>query len=313
MRLVFMGSAEFAVPSLEALSTHFRIELVVTRVDKPSGRGLDLSVTPVKQVALKLGLPIFQPQTLRDAQTQQVIRDVCPDAIVVVAYGRILPPEVLSIPPLGCINVHGSLLPKYRGAAPIQWAIIEGESESGVSIIQMDEGIDTGPILATARTLIMENDTAYTLSGRLARLGAELLVDTLIKVAERRVVAQPQDETKASYAPILKKTDGAIDWGQTSFRIANLVRGVEPWPGAYTFTVRGLRLRVFPFLESLRMSDGVPGQVLRIDREGMVVRTGDGAVLIREVQPAGSRRMTPYELFVGRRIAVGDLLVGQVP
>jgi len=291
------------------------VPLVLTRADKPSGRGLELSETPVKRLAKSLGLAVSQPKTLRDEAVRQSIRDAAPDLIVVAAYGRILPPEVLAIPgrlpggAYGCINVHGSLLPKYRGAAPVQWAVIRGEAETGVTIMAMDEGLDTGGTLARLAVPVLPTDTSGTLFERLAPLGAELLVETLRGVLDGSVAPTPQDETRATLAPILKKEDGAIDWSLPSAGIADLVRGVEPWPGAYTFTPAGVRLRVFPFVRPTVGRPGAgPGEVLSIDTEGMAVATCDGAVLMPEVQPAGSRRMTPREAAAGRRIAVGDVL-----
>lgn len=314
-----MGSADFAVPSLKALvDAGYPIPLVVTRADKPKGRGLELSRTPVKRLAEELGLDLFQPLGLKKPERQQVIRDAGPDLIVVAAYGRILPAEVLSIPPrlpggqYGCINVHGSLLPKYRGAAPVQWAVIKGEDVSGVTIMTMDEGMDTGAVLTRAETPIEPDDTAGTLFDRLAGMGADLLCRTLPGALDRSLVPEAQDETLATLAPIMKKEDGAVDWSLPWTDVANQVRGVEPWPGAFTFTPKGLRIRVFPFLREAVGSGGGPGEVLSIDPEGMVVRTGQGSVLVREVQPAGKRRMKPRELANGRQIAVGDVL-GQAP
>jgi len=310
-----MGSADFAVPSLRALvEAGFDIPLVVTRADKPKGRGLDMATTPVKRLAIELGLNLFQPPGLKKPERQQVIREARPDLIVVAAYGRILPADVLSIPPrlpggrYGCVNVHGSLLPKYRGAAPIQWAVIRGEAESGVTIMAMDEGMDTGPILATRPITIEAHDTAGTLFDSLATTGAELLADNLEGILDGSVHPIDQDESLATMAPMMKKNDGAIDWSRPWRDVANLVRGVEPWPGAYTFTPGGLRLRVFPFLEAAVGTSGAPGEVLSINRDGMVVCTGEGAVLVREIQPAGRRRMTPLELANGRKIATGDVM-----
>ncbi len=310
-RVIFMGSAGFAVPSLDALArAGYTLPLVVTRQDKPSGRGLEVSETPVKKRAVELGLPLFQPRTLRDPDVHRALRDAAPDVIVVAAYGRILPPEVLGIPPRGCVNVHGSLLPRYRGAAPIQWAVIRGDEQTGVTLMRMDEGLDTGPILATRAMPIARDDTAATVFDRLAVLGAALLAEGLPAVLDGSAVAVPQDETLACLAPILKKEDGVIDWSRTSRQVADHVRGVEPWPGAVTFTPSGLRLRVFPFVERAIGTRGAPGEILQIDGDGMVVRVGDGAVLVREVQPAGSRRMAPRDLAAGRRVRVGDVLGG---
>lgn len=310
-----MGSADFAVPSLLALvKAGYEIPLVVTRADKPKGRGLEVSVTPIKNLAIELGLELFQPPGLKKAERQQTIREAKPDLIVVAAYGRILPPEVLAIPPrphrghYGCINVHGSLLPKYRGAAPVQWAVINGDEVSGVTIMSMDEGMDTGAILSQAETRIESNDTAGTLFDRLSRLGADQLVDSLPGVLDGRMEPIVQDETKATMAPIMKKQDGLVDWTKGWQDVANLVRGVEPWPGAHTFTPGGLRLRIFPFLREAVGSPREAGEILHIDGEGMVVGTGSGSILVGEVQPAGKRRMRPMELANGRKIAVGDVL-----
>ena len=313
-RVVFMGSASFAVPSLRVLATGgWDLALVLTRPDKPSGRGLELSETPVKVAARDLGLPVFQPKGLRDAAVQQAVRDAAPDVIVVAAYGRILPPEVLATPPrlpaggYGCINVHGSILPRWRGAAPVQRAVVAGDHETGVTLMSMDEGLDTGPILAATTTPIRPEDTAATLFARLAADGADLLGRTLAAALAGEVVPSRQDETLATLAPILRKEEGAVAWAATSARVADLVRGMEPWPGAFTFSPRGLRLRVFPFVRPCP-GRGEPGRVLSVDSEGLVVATGDGAVLVPEVQPAGSRRMTAREAVAGRRVVVGDIL-----
>lgn len=317
-RVVFMGSADFAVPSLRALAgSKDPVVLVVTRADKPVGRGLVLSETPVKKAARDLGLPVFQPPTLRRPDVLEVLREARPDVIVVAAYGRILPPEVLALPPrlpsgwYGCVNVHASLLPRYRGAAPIQWAIRNGEDETGVTIMVMDEGMDTGPVAARRAIPITREDTAGTLAGRLAPLGARLLMETLPGLLDGSIVPDPQDHALATLAPILKKEDGRVDWSRPSLVIANLVRGLTPWPGAYTFLPGGLRLRAWP---PVRVAPGAapsaapPGQVLDVRRDGMVVRTGDGAVVLEKVQPEGRRPMTPWELAVGRRVAKGDRL-----
>ncbi|NOZ02795.1 MAG: methionyl-tRNA formyltransferase, partial [Deltaproteobacteria bacterium] len=292
----------------------YEVPLVVTRPDKPKGRGLEMSETPVKLAAVELGLAVFQPPGLKKPKNQQAIREAKPDLIVVAAYGRILPPAVLGIPSrlphgqYGCINVHGSLLPKYRGAAPIQWAVINGEALSGVTIMAMNEGMDTGDILARAGTPIEPTDTAGTLFDRLAAMGADLLLKTLPRAMDGTLTPEPQDEALATMAPMMKKGDGAIDWTRSWRRVADLVRGTDPWPGAFTFTPQGLRLRIFPFLEKAVVGNGKPGEVLEIDGRGMVVGTGAGAVLVRELQPAGKRRMSPGELANGRKLAVGDVL-----
>lgn len=314
LRIVFMGSASFAVPSLAALAdAGFVIPLVVTRADKPSGRGLELSETPVKRLAVARGLPILQPKTLRTVEVQDQIAAARADLIVVAAYGRILPPEILDPPRFGCINVHGSLLPRWRGAAPVQWSVIRGDPETGITIMRMDPGLDTGPILLKAATPIAPDDTAATVYDRLAAMGPALLLEALAGVIDGTLQAVPQDATLATLAPPLQKETGRIDWTRSSREIIDLVRGVEPWPGAYTYGTKDVRLRVFPVVTAERDTPATPpGTVLLVDADGAVVRTGDGAVRIREVQPAGSRRMTAREAAAGRRLQVGDVL-GQGP
>lgn len=314
LRIVFMGSASFAVPSLAALAdAGFVIPLVVTRADKPSGRGLELSETPVKRLAVARGLPILQPKTLRTVEVQDQIAAARADLIVVAAYGRILPPEILDPPRFGCINVHGSLLPRWRGAAPVQWSVIRGDPETGITIMRMDPGLDTGPILLKAATPIAPDDTAATVYDRLAAMGPALLLEALAGVIDGTLQAVAQDATLATLAPPLQKETGRIDWTRSSREIIDLVRGVEPWPGAYTYGTKDLRLRVFPSLKAeIDTPATPPGTVLLVDGDGAVVRTGDGAVRICEVQPAGSRRMTAREAAAGRRLQVGDVL-GQGP
>ena len=221
---------------------------------------------------------------------------------------------MLAIPRLGCINVHGSLLPELRGAAPVQWAVIRGAARTGVSVMSMDEGCDTGPVYSRLEEPILAGDTAGSLYDRLSTRGAELLATTLPSVVAGTIRAVPQDPGMATLAPILNKEHGIVDWNRPAREVANLVRGVEPWPGASTFTPGGIRLRVFPFLDVLPSLPGdLPGQVVAIDADGMVVATPDGCVRIRAVQPAGSRRMTPRELAAGRRIRVGDVLLATGP
>lgn len=317
-RVVFMGSADFAVPSLAALlDAGADVPLVVTRADKPSGRGLELSLTPVKRLAVDRGLSVFQPRGLRDPATWDPIRAARPDVIVVAAYGRILPPEVLAIPPrlpggaYGCVNVHGSILPRHRGAAPIQRAVLCGDAVTGVTLMAMDEGLDTGGILAVAETPIAPDDTAASLFDRLAGLGAALLAAHLEPVLDGSCVPVAQDETNATVASILRKEEGRIDWSRPVRAVCDHVRGMETWPGAFTFAPGDLRLRVFPFLAPVAGgTSAVPGEVVAIGADGMTVRAGDGCVLVREVQPAGSRRMSPRDLAAGRRIRVGDVLGG---
>jgi len=321
--VVFMGTADFAVPSLRAIvAAGYRVPLVVTRPDKPKGRGLELSITPVKAAAIELGLDVFQPAGLRDPVTQARLAACAADFFVVAAYGRILPPAVLAMPRLGCVNVHGSLLPRYRGAAPIQWAVINGEPETGVTIMMIDEGCDTGATLLKGKTPVLPDDTAATLFDRLAAMGPPLLLDALSGLLAGNLQAVAQDHSLATIAPIMDKSVGDINWTMPSRSIADLVRGVEPWPGAFTWTPAGVRLRIYPFL-AIPDPSGLPsswlgaepGTVLAIggnlttSGEGMVVRTGDGVVVVDSVQPAGARRMSPASMAAGRRLSVGDRFV----
>lgn len=312
VRVVFMGSADFAVPSLLGLiDAGYQIVMAVTREDKPSGRGQRLTMTPVKSAVLEHDIEVFQPKGLRSPDVQETIRAAKPDLIVVAAYGRILPAQILDLPRFGCVNVHGSLLPLMRGAAPIQRAVIEGHAKTGISIMKMDEGCDTGPVYSMVETPIRPDDTAGTLFDRLAALGPGALLNTLERILAGEAVAVPQDHAEATLAPMLSKDDGNIDWSRTSLEIANLVRGADPWPGAFTWTPAGLRIRVFPFLTPLdNPSKAAPGTVIDVNREGMSVATRDGAVRVVEVQPAGSRKMIPWEMAVGRRLTVGDVLGG---
>jgi len=311
VRIVFMGSAPFALPSLETLIREgHEITLVVTRVDKPVGRGRQPGWTPVKEMAICEGLPVFQPKTLRDPAVHEFLRAREADVIVVVAYGRILPPEVLVLPPLGCVNVHGSLLPRWRGAAPVQWAVIAGDEVSGVTLMRMDEGLDTGPILARQATAIGPEETAESLYQRLAAMGASLLGPTLRDLAAGTLVPEPQPVEGVTLAPPLKKEDGLLDWTLPRKAIADRIRGVEPWPGAFSFGPGGLRLRWFaPACRGLEtVGAGPAGTVVAMEGGLLWVQAGDGLLGLREVQPAAGRRMPVRDLLAGRRLRIGDLL-----
>ncbi|HZD94635.1 MAG TPA: methionyl-tRNA formyltransferase, partial [Candidatus Sulfotelmatobacter sp.] len=245
MKLVFCGTPQFAVPSLERLATAgFDVQLVVTQPDRPQGRGMELTAPPVKQSALKLGLPVLQPEKIKKNEDFQAqIRALGPDAIIVVGYGRIVPPWMLELPPHGNINVHASLLPKYRGAAPIQWAIASGEKTTGITTMHLNEGLDTGDILLQHKMKIEDDDTSLTLSPRLAALGADLLVETLHGLEQKKITPVPQDHSLATLAPILTREDGLIDFNRTAQEIYNRMRGFQPWPGAYTqFRGKSLKL-----------------------------------------------------------------------
>lgn len=309
MRVVFMGSPDFAVPPLEALLAQHEVALVVTQPDKPAGRGKRMAAPPVKTVAQAAGVPVIQPASVRRASGPSSViaelRATGAELAVVVAYGKILPRAVLDAFPRGCINVHASLLPRYRGAAPIQWAVINGETETGVTIMQLDEGMDTGPMLLKQRLAIEPDDTAGTLFERLAPLGAQALLAALDGLAAGTLVAEPQDPAAATHAPMLTKADGHVDWGQSARAVRDRIRGVDPWPGAVT-DLGGEPLKLFQ--PTLAQGQGQPGAVLGVDERGLVVACGQGAVAVAAVQAPGRRRMDARAFASGRSIPPGTLL-----
>ena len=303
-----MGSPDFAVPSLEALLAGHDVALVVTQPDKPAGRGARLTAPPVKVVAERAGVPVYQPRTARAPEVAERLRQTGAELGVVVAYGKILPPAVLTAFPRGCINVHGSILPHHRGAAPIQRAVIEGDRETGVTIMQLDEGMDTGPVLLERRTPIGPRETAGELFVRLAPLGAEALLEAIDGLAAGRLTARPQDGAAATHAAMLTKADGAIDFAGPADRVAARIRGVDPWPGAVAM-LRGARVKLFGAAPAEPPPPPAPpGTVLAADDRGLLVACGAGAVAIAEVQVPGRRRVTAAELARGRGIAPGDVL-----
>ena len=286
MRIVFMGTPDFAVPSLKALlEAGHEIAAVYTQPDKPKGRGHKLLPPPVKELAMEHNIPVYQPVTLRKPEAIEELRALEPELIVVAAYGKILPVDALNIPPRGCINVHGSLLPKYRGAAPIQWAVLNGDKVTGVTIQQMGEGVDTGDMLSKAETEIGPDETSGELFDRLMVLGAELLIDTIEKLDT--IVPEPQDHTQATHASMISKEMGAIDWTKPAQVIHDQVRGLNPWPAAYC-TVDGKRMKIFR--TQIVAAMGEPGVVTSLNGE-MTVFCGENAVQLTEIQPENGKRM----------------------
>ena len=304
-RIVFMGTPDFAVPALEILTENYEIVTVVTQPDRPSGRKRRLTPPPVKEAALALGLPVWQPPTLRAPQAVARLRALTPDLVVVVAFGQILRAEVLEIPPHGCLNVHSSLLPKYRGPAPVAAAILAGETETGVTLMVMDEGLDTGPIIAQATCPIAPGDTTASLGGKLSCLGADLLIETLPRWLAGGIAPQTQDETRATYCRLIVKSDGRLDWRRLAVELARQVRACIPWPTAFT-TWRGMPLKV---LRAMPREDGQgqPGEVIALDGGAGVV-TGAGVLQLLEVQRAGKRAMTIEEFLRGQPAFVGAVL-----
>ncbi|HEX8952860.1 MAG TPA: methionyl-tRNA formyltransferase [Polyangia bacterium] len=305
LRVVFMGSPEFAVPCLDALLATHDVVAVVTQPDKPVGRGLALQPPPVKVRALAAGVPVLQPQSVRKPPFVDELRALAPDVCVVVAYGKILPPEVLATPRYGCLNVHASLLPKYRGAAPIQWAIIRGERETGVTLMQMDAGMDTGDMLGKRTLAIDEWITAGQLHTRLAPLGAELLVEGLGKLQAGTLAPQKQDDAAATMAPMLTKETGRVDFAAGARAVRDLVRGCDPWPTAYTL-LGGAPLKLFR--AKIVSGRGTPGVVLGADRDGLIVGCGDDAIAFAELQLPGKKRMSAAALLAGRQMPAGTKL-----
>ena len=305
MRIVFMGTPEFAVPSLEALlKSDDQVVGIVTQPDRPKGRGQQLSLSPVKVIAQREGLPLLQPTKMKDPGFMAELSGWKPDVIAVAAFGRILPPAILSLPPRGCINVHGSLLPKYRGAGPIQWALINGETETGITTMLMDEGMDTGAMLLQASMAINPDDTAGSLSARLAEIGGRLLVDTLARLKAGTLAPRPQDHSQATLAPLLKKEDGAINWAMSALSIANRIRGLTPWPGAFTF----LNADRWTIWRAAAISEATalpPGQITALRKDAIHVATGQGVLAIHELQPANSRRMPAAQYLAGHPLQVG--------
>jgi methionyl-tRNA formyltransferase len=310
MRLVFLGTPAFAVPTLERVAAAGLHALaVVTQPDRPRGRGQRDAPSPVKEAALRLGIPVHQPERVRRPEAVAMLRALAPDAMVVVGYGQIIPQTVIDIAPLGIINVHASLLPKYRGAAPLQWAIVHGETRTGVTTMRIDAGLDTGDILLAKETGIGPEETAMELGARLAEMGADLLVETLAGLEAGAIVPRKQDPSQATYAPLLKKEDGLIDWRQPAAAIHNRVRGWQPWPGAYT-TFRGQTLHIW----RARVVEGTPagrppglaGHFSALKPPS--VNCGFDSLELVEVQLEGRRRMSAADFANGQRLTESDSL-----
>jgi methionyl-tRNA formyltransferase len=306
VRVVFLGTPEFAVPSLAALAARHEVVAVFTQPDRPKGRGNQLAESPVKTVARRLAIAVHQPERVRRPESVELLRGLRADLMVVVGYGQIIPQNVIDLPPHGILNVHASLLPKYRGAAPIQWAIANGESETGVTIMQIDAGLDTGDMLRKARTSIGPEETAPELSARLAPLGADLLLETIAEIQAGTSRREKQNDAEATLAPILRREDGLVDWHLSAARIHSRLRGFTPWPGAYT-SFRGQQLsitRVKPSAES-----GLPPGRLRAEKRRLLAGCGENTSLdLLEVQPAGKKRMTAEAFLNGYKISDNESL-----
>jgi methionyl-tRNA formyltransferase len=308
LKLVFCGTPAFAVPSLRALlaDSYFQVAAVVTQPDRPRGRGKKTASSPVKDAALEAGVPVYQPEKIKSESSLDYFKRLMPDVVVIIAYGQIIPASLIAIPRLGWINLHGSLLPKYRGAAPINWAIINGEKVTGLTTMQIDPGLDTGPMLLKYQTGIGPDETALDLYAQLAEAGAPLIVETLKKLDRGEIAPTPQDNSQASLAPPLKKEDGRIDWLLPAPNIYNRIRGLQPWPGAFT-TFRGATCRIWGKPLKPVAAGGKPGIILPTQEDGLLVICGGSTVLhVEQVQLEGRNRISDREFMNGARIEPGE-------
>jgi methionyl-tRNA formyltransferase len=311
LRIIFMGTADLSCVSLQALlaAPDCQVVAVVTQPDRPKGRDLKLQPSPVKELALQAKLPVLQPERARSEPFLEELRVLQPELIAVAAYGQILPKSILDLPRFGCLNVHTSLLPRYRGAAPIQWAILNDDAETGVTIMKMDVGLDTGDILTQARTPIQPDDDGPTLHDRLAKMGAELLVRTIPDHVAGRIAAQPQPAEGVTYAPKIEKQNGRIDWSQPARAIWNRVRGLVPWPGVYTHIPGPVQPHLLKIWRAeVVAGSGTPGEVMQADKTGIVVACGQGALRILVLQREGGRRLDAQAFLAGHPLPSGQRL-----
>lgn len=304
MRAVFMGTPEFAVPTLQALIDHHQVEAVVTQPDKQRGRGKKVQFPPVKEKAVEHEIPVYQPQKARDEEFVEILREINPDVIVVVAYGQILPESILNIPKYGCINVHGSLLPKYRGAAPIQWAVLDGEEKTGITTMYMEKGLDTGDMIDKAEIVLDPKETAGTLHDKLMEIGANLLLETLEKLENETAVRIKQNDSESCYASMLTKEMGQIDFSKSAREIECLIRGMNPWPSAYT-SLNGKTLKVWEAEVLTENSGEEPGTVIDVAKDAIVAACKEGALKLLEVQMAGKKRMKVSAFLPGYQVEKG--------
>jgi methionyl-tRNA formyltransferase len=306
MRLVFLGTPAFAVPTLEAIvRAGHQVAEVVTQPDRPRGRGQQAAASPVKEAALRLGIPVYQPERVRRPEAVERLHAIGAEAMVVVGYGQIIPQSIIDLPPLGIINVHASLLPKYRGAGPIQWAIVNGETRTGITTMRINAGLDTGDMLLKAETEIDPDETAIELGRRLSTMGADLLVQTLAGLAAGKIVPTPQNDAEASYAPLLKKEDGRIDWSAAALAIHNRVRGLQPWPGAST-AFRGQPLHVWKTRLAGATAREAAGRIVSL--RPLVVACGEGELELIEVQQENRKRVAAADFVNGQRVTSEEVM-----
>lgn len=307
MRIIFMGTPDFSVGTLEALvEAGHEVCLVVTQPDKPKGRGKEMQYTPVKEAALKHGIEVYQPRRIREAECVEKLRQYNADIMVVIAFGQIIPKEILEMVPYGCVNVHASLLPKYRGAAPIQWSIIDGEAVTGVTTMQMDEGLDTGDMLLKTEVPITAEETGESLHDKLAKAGAALCVETLAKLQEGSIVPEKQGESPTAYAKMLDKKLGNIDWTKSAVEIERLVRGLNSWPSAYTYWNKKV-VKIWKASVTDENSNEQVGTVVKVEKDGFYVQTGNGLLKVLELQIPGKKRMDAGAFLRGYTIETGEV------
>ncbi len=307
MKIIYMGTPDFAVGPLKALiEAGHEVCAVVTQPDRQKGRGKEMAPSPVKECAMEYGLPVLTPVKIKEAEAIEELKKYPADIFVVAAFGQILSEEILNMPKYGCVNIHASLLPKYRGAAPIQWSIIDGEKETGVTIMQMDKGLDTGDILFQKKVPITEEETGASLFDKLAEAGSELIVEALAKIEKGEVTPVKQDDNNSCYAKMLSKSIGKIDWNKSAVEIERLVRGLNSWPSAYT-NYKGKQLKIWK-AEVLPHIEGKPGTIAKVTKDAVIVCTGDGALSLLEIQLEGKKRMSTKEFLLGRTFAEGEVL-----
>ena len=308
LKVIFMGTPDFAVPCLEKLTDMDLVEVigVVTQPDRPRGRGQKMIPSPVKACALEKGIEVYQPEKIKTPEFTEKLREMTPDLMVVVAFGQILSQAILDIPKYGCVNVHGSLLPRYRGAAPIHWAIINGETKTGITTMYMDAGLDTGDMLIKAETEIGPDMTTEELHDKLMMEGAKVLEETVLKIADGTIERQKQDDSISNYAPLLKKDTGHIDWSKSAEEIHNLVRGLNSWPGAYAM-LQGEKFKIWGTKAVSGISESAPGTILEGDGKQLLVSTGNGIIEITELQAPSKKKMPAAEYLKGHKLSAGSV------
>lgn len=304
MKVVFMGTPEFAVPTLQALIDHHQVAAVVTQPDRQRGRGKKVQFSPVKEKAAEYKIPVLQPEKARDEEFIQELETIAPDVIVVVAYGQILPERILNLPKYGCINVHGSLLPKYRGAAPIQWAVLNGEEKTGITTMYMEKGLDTGDMIDKAEVVLDPKETAGSLHDKLMNLGADLLLETLDKLEKGTIVRTKQDDSQSCYAKMLSKEMGRMDFSRSAKELEQWIRGMNPWPSAYT-TMNGKTLKIWDADVVSYEGSEEPGTVVKVTKDTIIVAAGEGALTLKEIQLAGKKRMPVQAFLLGSSVETG--------